>query len=171
MKRRIPIEAFQFYVSLGAGRSYQAVADKYGVSKTAVVNCAEKEQWQERLVNVEREARQRSDQRAIETIEAMNARHLKTMQVIQGKALEALRVISLDSAIDAVRALDMSIRHERLIRGEPSERTAVSVEDTIRKHYERWMSEEEADDSSNYGGPCDGAQPDLDEDEQQEVTS
>jgi hypothetical protein len=59
--------------------------------------------------------------------------------VIQGKALEALKEFSLESAMEAVRALDLSIKHERIIKGEPSERTAVSVESIIRKEYERWM--------------------------------
>ena len=143
MKRRIPPDAFDYYLSLGASRSYQAVADKYKVSKTAIVKLADRENWRERLDRVEREAQQRSDQRAVETIEGMNARHLKTMQVVQGKALEALKVMQLDSAIDAVRALDLAIRQERLIRGEPSERTAVSTEDVIRREYDRWLSHED----------------------------
>ncbi len=40
----------------------------------------------------------------------------------------------------AVRALDSSIRQERVVRGEPSDRTATSVEETIRSEYERWMT-------------------------------
>ncbi len=38
-----------------------------------------------------------------------------------------------------MRALDLAIRQERLIRGEPSDRTAISVEDVVRREYERWM--------------------------------
>ena len=143
MKRRIPQEAFDYYLGLGVDRSYQLVADKFKVSKNAIVSLADKEHWQERLAKIEREAHQRSEQRAIETIEAMNARHLKTVQVIQGKGLEALKVMPLGSAIDAVRAIDLAMRQERLIRGEPSERTAVSVEDLLKRQYERWMSDEE----------------------------
>ncbi len=139
MKRRIPLDAFEFYVGLGAGRSYQAVAAKFKVSKTAVVKLAEREHWQQRLQKVERDAHDRSEKRAVESLEAMNARHLKTLQVIQGKALEALRVMSIDSAIDAVRALDLSIRQERLIRGEPTDRAAIDIEQVIRREYERWM--------------------------------
>ena len=63
-----------------------------------------------------------------------------SMQVIQGKALQALRKLPLSSAMEAVRALDLSIRQERLIRGEPSDRTAVTVEDVVRREYERWMA-------------------------------
>ncbi len=45
--------------------------------------------------------------------------------------------------MEAVRALDFSIKQERTIRGEPSDRTAVSVEDAIKREYERWMSTDE----------------------------
>jgi hypothetical protein len=44
--------------------------------------------------------------------------------------------------MDAVRALDLAIRHERLIRGEPSERTAVTTESVLKGQFERWMTEE-----------------------------
>lgn len=142
MKRKLPPNAFEFYVGLGAQRSYKAVADHYGASKTAVTNLAERERWQDRVAAVERAARERSDQRAIETIESMNARHLRTLQVIQGKALERLKVTQLETAMDAVRALDLSIRQERLIRGEPSERTAIDLEDLVRREYQRWTTPE-----------------------------
>ena len=70
----------------------------------------------------------------------MNERHLKSARIVQGKALEALRGTPLETAMAAVKALDTGIRQERLIRGEPGERTAISVEETIRSEYERWMT-------------------------------
>ena len=53
--------------------------------------------------------------------------------------------------MDAVRALGLSIREDRIVIGEPSERTAVSVEDTIRREYERWMTTTE-DATESEGG-------------------
>ena len=53
----------------------------------------------------------------LESLEGMNLRHLKSLKIIQGKALEALRTMPLSTAMEAVRALDMAIRQERLIRG------------------------------------------------------
>jgi carbamoylphosphate synthase small subunit len=126
-------------VQLGAGRSYAAVAAKFGVSKRAVTKRAEKEGWQKRVAELETKARQAVEKRAVESLEQMNERHLLSLKVVQGKALEALRKMPLDSAIDAVRALDLGIRQERLIRGEPSDRTAISVEDTIRSEYQKWL--------------------------------
>ena len=146
MSGRIPPEAFQFYLGLGPDRSYQRVADKFGVSKRAVTKLAMRERWQERVEDLERKAREGAEQKALESLEAMNLRHLKSLKVVQGKALEALRSMPLATAMEAVRALDMSIRQERLIRGEPSDRTAISVEEVIKREYERWMVVEEEGD-------------------------
>lgn len=139
MSRRIPPEAFQYYVGLGPGRSYQAVADHYAVSKQAVVKLANRENWQTRLEEVEEKARQKVDSKAVEDLEAMNARHLRTLRVIQAKALETLKNSNLNSAIEAVRAMELAITKERLIRGEPSERTAVSVEEATKREFNDWM--------------------------------
>jgi len=137
--KKLPPDAFSFYVGLGPERSYQAVAKHYGVSKQSVTKLAVREDWQKRIESIEHKAQQGVDQRATETLELMNERHLKTLQVIQRKALEALRASPIESAMDAVRALEIGIRQERLVRGEPSERTAVGVEEVIRREYDRWL--------------------------------
>jgi hypothetical protein len=41
--------------------------------------------------------------------------------------------------MDAVRALSMAVRDERLIRGEPTDRSAIDVEEVIKREYQRWM--------------------------------
>jgi hypothetical protein len=143
VKRKIPSNAFDLYVAQGTGRSYDRLAGHLGVSKRAVTSRATKERWMERLVEIERKASQEAAKKAVESLEAMNERHLKSIRVVQGRALEALRSMPLTTAMEAVRALDMAIRHERVIRGEPSDRTAVSVEDVIKREYERWMTPKE----------------------------
>jgi len=137
---KIPPDAFEYYVGLGLQRSYQAVAKRYGASKRAVAKRAATEQWAERLVKIERTARDRLDAKMTETLEAVNTRHLQTLRAIQAKALQALQVMPLDSGMDAVRALDTAIRQERVILGEPGERSAISVEEIIKREYERWMA-------------------------------
>jgi len=137
---RLPPTAVEFYASLGADRSYQAVADHFGVSKRAVVYRATRENWQAQVAEIEAKAKQTAQQRAMESLEEMNVRHLKSLRVVQAKALETLRTMPLSSAMDAVRALDLGLKGERLVRGEPSDRSAVSVEDAIRREYSRWMT-------------------------------
>lgn len=146
MANKIPPDAFHFYLGLGPERSYQVVADRCGVSKRAVTKLATRERWQDRVVELEAKARAGAEQKALESLEAMNLRHLRSLKIVQGKALEALRSMPLSTAMEAVRSLDMAIRQERLIRGEPSDRTAVSVEEVIKREYQRWMLPEEAGD-------------------------
>ncbi len=149
MSGKLPPDAFDFYMGLGPDRSYEAVAERYGVSKRAVTKRAAKEKWQERVSEIEQKARESSDKKVQESLEAMNDRHLKMTQAIQGKALQALREMALDSAMGGVRALDQAIRLERLIRGEPSDRTALGVEEVIRKEHDRWLTEEDNDDEQD----------------------
>ena len=147
--RKIPADAFEFYAALGPARSYQAVAEKYAVSKRSVTKFALKEKWQERLQTIEVKAREASDQKAQETLEAIRTRHLKGMRFIQAKAIETLKSASLDTAADAVRAYTAAVREERVMLGEPADRTAVSVEDTIRREYTRWLTPGETEEGED----------------------
>ena len=138
-RRKLPMDAFEYYFALGHERSYQSVADYYGVSKTAVANLADKEKWQNQVIERERQARASMEKKSIETIEEMNERHLKLCKFIQKKAFDALLTMPLSAAMDAVRAVDLSIKQERLVRGEPTDRNAVSIEEIIKREYENWL--------------------------------
>lgn len=153
MSRKIPPDAFELYMSLGPGRSYQAVAAKYGVTKRAVVDLAKRERWQQRAVEIEAKAKQAAVEKTQETLEAVNARHLKVLRAVEGKAVEALMRLSLTSPADVLRAIDLALRQERLILGEPSARTAVTVEDLIKREYQEWLThEDEAPPKETDGG-------------------
>ncbi len=143
---RLPPDAFDYYFGLGPGRSYDAVARQFGVSKRSVTKRAAREGWRERLSRIDERARRASDERAQDSLEAMSSRHLKMIRAVQAKAIQALREIPLTSGMDAVRAVDLAIRQERLIRGEPSDRTALSIEDLVRHEHERWLGEQESGD-------------------------
>ena len=160
MTRRLGPGAFDYYLGLGSARSHQAVAQKHGVSKRAVTRLAVKERWRERL---EEKARLGAEQKTIETLEAMNERHLKALRVIQMQALRALKEMSLSSAMDAVRALDLAIRQERLVRGEPTDRTALGVEEIIRREYAQWMTQDDEEETNE--------ESETDDETQAEATS
>ena len=142
MTARIPEDAFDYYVGLGPARSYRAVAEKYGVTKRAVTKAAAREGWTERLAKIEEEARERSDQNLVNAMEEMQGRHIQTLRAIQRRALEALKQYPLNSAMEAVRAADLAIKLERLVAGEPSQRTAVSVEQVTRREIETLLAVE-----------------------------
>ena len=78
---KIPADAFDHYFALGPGRSYQAVAEKYGVTKRSITKLAKRENWQRRLHDVEAKARERSDERKGETLDEMNERRSEERRV------------------------------------------------------------------------------------------
>lgn len=151
MNPKLPPDAFTFYVSLGPERSYQVVAEKYGVSKRTVTNTAVRDKWQERVVELEAKARQRTEEKILETLDEMNTRHLKMYKFVQAQALEALKRAQLDSGSDAWRAMFEGMKGERLVRGEPTERTE-SVEAIIKREYERWLKPVEEEDDGEHPG-------------------
>ncbi len=138
-RRKLPPDALSYYVSLGTGRSYAQVADHFGVTKRAVVNLATREHWQTQVEEMERKAREKSNAKAGESLDEMNERHLKIARAVQSKALEALMRYPLETALQAVRSLESSVRQERAIKGEPGGESGASVESIIRREYERWM--------------------------------
>ncbi len=101
MNRKMPPDAFEFYHSLGPGRSYQAVADEYGVTKRAVTDFAKRKGWSQRLEAIEREAREQSDKKIAETLEEIRSRHLKTLRAMNARALSALQQFPLNSGMEA----------------------------------------------------------------------
>lgn len=137
MTRKIPPEAFEFYVSLGPSRSYQTVADEYCVTKRAVTKRAKAESWTDRLAEMERQSRERITKRAEETLDEMNTRHLKIAKALQSKALDTLRNAPLETTRDVIKALELGVRQERLVRGEPTERN--EVERVTRDEIERLL--------------------------------
>ena len=152
MKPRLPAEAFSYYVGLGPDRSYEAVAKEFGVSKRTVVRRAVKDDWKTRIQGIESEARERVDKKAVETIEQMADRHMKILRVIQSKALQALQQMEIASAMDAVRSLDLAVKAERIVRGEPGDRTALSFEEIAQKQNERWRVRESGPELTNGNG-------------------
>ncbi len=145
MKNKIPDDAFDVYVAAGNGRSYQAIADKYGVSKRAVTNCAKRNDWAERLEKIERESRENGDKKLTDTIERMRERHLATARAMLARALAALQQYPLSSGMDAMRAAEMAIKLERLVAGEATDRAAVDIEQIIRREYREWMADDDGD--------------------------
>ncbi len=146
---KIPLEAFDFYAALGPRRSYRAVAERFGVSKRGVTKHAAKEGWPARLMKIEEEARIKADERAVDALQEMNERHTKIAKALQGKALQALQDMPLKNTRDMIRALDLGVRQERLILGEPTERHA-SVEETTKREIDMLLVAEEEDENETH---------------------
>ena len=155
MTTKLGPEAFKFYVSMGPGRSYQGVADHYRASKRAVTKCAVRENWQGRLDAIEEKARERQDEDLVDVVGEMRERHLVTARAIQNRALVALKAFPLTTGMEAVRAAELAIKLERVIVGEPSERTALSVEKVTKREMRDWLTTDA--DGGGYGEHDDDA--------------
>jgi len=139
MTRKIPDDAFERYVALGAQRSFKGLADQLGVSKRAIAKCARREKWRERLEAIENNARARSDQKITETIEQMRDRHLLTLKAMHTRALSGLRDYPLTNGMDAMRAAEIAIKLERLIAGEPNEHGQMDLVEVTREEMRRLL--------------------------------
>jgi len=146
--RTLPLEAYSYYVSLGPERSYQAVATEFASSKRTVVRRAKLEDWQRRIEKIESEARLRVDKKAVDSIEEVSERHLKILRAIQSKALQALQTMEITSAMDAVRALDLTVKAERVVRGDPSDRDQARLEEITRDEIQNLLASTESDDDT-----------------------
>ena len=93
----------------------------------------------------------RREELANQTEEA-KARHLKSLKAVYFRAVAALQKYPMTSAAEAVRAMEMVIKLERLIIGEPSERTELSVEDVTKREMDRWITLAEKRESSDGSG-------------------
>ncbi len=141
--KKLPDDAFSVYLAMGVRRSHQAVADRFGVDKKTVTNRAMKEGWKQRIDDHERAERERLERNAAESVATMNDRHLKLISFIQGRAIETLKAVPLDTAINAVKALSIAIDKERVIRGEPTQRSTIDLERKLRDEHDRWYAPEE----------------------------
>jgi hypothetical protein len=136
-------------MSLGPQRSYRAVAAKFGVTKRAVTKFAAANDWSERLDQIEAEAREKSDQELAETVQEMRTRHLKTLRAMSTRALAAMKEYPLTSAMEAIKAAEITIKLERLVAGEAMNRTTVRVEEATQREMDELLrAEPENEDSS-----------------------
>lgn len=136
MNKKVPENAFEIYASMGSERSYQALADRLGVDKRTIVRHAGVEKWTERLAKIQEAARISGDKRITETLQEMQERHLKMLRAMAGKAIQAMKEHPIASAAEGARIGGMVIKLERIVRGEPVERTEVSVEEITKREIE-----------------------------------
>jgi len=159
-KRKLGDDAFSYFVSLGPGRRYQDVATRFEVAKRTVVATAKRENWTERLAKIERDAQASADLKLQETVEAMKLRHSKMLRAMAARAAKGLQEFPLTSGMEAIKAAEMVIKLERVLAGEPSERTAVDIQRELLQDEKALVvsplkAEQEWDEVH---GPAEGAQ-------------
>ncbi len=122
--------AFDLYLRMGAARSLEALRETLtddpsliGLtrppSRSTLDAWSSSFHWQDRLLDLERDAAEQERQGQLKALRDMNDRHAKEGVALQQKAIERLKRFPAEelSATDAVRALVEGVRLERLARG------------------------------------------------------
>ena len=129
---------FDAYVRQGPNRSLERLhaeivvdPEAYGFTRPPALRTlygwSAELHWQDRLADLEREARQRDAVEQLEALHEMNERHAREGLALQQKAVQRLQTL-LDRELapgEAIRALVEGVRLERLARGEVTERTQI----------------------------------------------
>jgi hypothetical protein len=159
MNKRLPADALGYYLNLGAARSYQAVAEHFGVSKRTVTTAATRERWQEHLDESQRKAQEKIGESYVDAIAQANERHVKLGRFLQSQGVSALRSGGVLSSGDRIRAIKVGVEIERLGLGEPTERLSTSVEEIIKREFAICMrdDEEEGEPGAPESNGVDGA--------------
>jgi len=138
--------AFQFYVSQGIHRSLRVVAREFKVNKRTIQKVSKRNQWQPRLREIERIAREQATKEMIRDMSEVSERHLKLARAIQSRGAQALQKLEFDSAWHGAKAIEMAAKLERLVLGEATERTAPSVAEATRREVETLLTTDENED-------------------------
>lgn len=133
---RLPLGAFEHYVGQGEDRSFEAVARHFGVNKRSVTRAARRERWTERLEEIEREAERRVDQKLTEDLEEMKLRHRKLLRAMASRAAQAIASYPLTDGMQGIKAAELVVKLERILAGEPAERSEQVIRDISRREYE-----------------------------------
>ncbi len=105
------------------------------ISLATLKRYSNKYRWQQRIAELDAEARHQQNQRSVEGVLAMNQRHTQLAQALQGAAGSALRQLLANEsrlgglkASDIVRLLDLGLRAERNAVGASSDRRGIAIE-------------------------------------------
>ena len=124
--------AFERYWRLGPERSIERLhaamqADGKAPSLRTLYEWSRKYHWQDRIADLERQARIAEDEARIAAIREMQERQAKEGLLLQQRGTQWLAQISDEKATPeaAIRAVVEGAKLERLARGEATERTEI----------------------------------------------
>lgn len=98
------------------------IAERLDIARPGTIGDWRKEDgWELEKEIIQQATEQRVAQAIAETISEMNTRHLREFQLLQSKGVSALRQLDPRTAAEAQSMIDVGVRGERLVRGEPTE--------------------------------------------------
>jgi hypothetical protein len=136
--------AFNLYVELGPGRSLEALhaelardpsplGAKRAPGLRSLYRWSASFHWQDRIADLEREARRRDGETLLTALREMNRRQAAEGLRLQSRAMERLESLDLNaiSATETIRALVEGARLERLASGEVTDRAGIEKGEEI----------------------------------------
>ena len=130
--------AFDLYVDLGAGRSLEALAlvlaqdpSRLGLKRApslrSLYRWSSELDWQDRLRDLEREARQRDAEQLVQSLREMNERQAREGMLLQQRGVQRLQSLEDEELTpsESIRAVSEGARLERLARGDVTDRTQI----------------------------------------------
>lgn len=154
---KIPDNAFETYVAMGTERSYQALADKFGVDKRSISRLAAKERWVERLAKIQEEARAATDKKLVADLQAVREQQLREVRYLRAEAIKGMKNLSPEKAVKFASALSIAWKHELFLLGEPTDRQATTIEEITKREIQTLLlrdgEEDEWDDPPGGDAP------------------
>ena len=132
--------AFARYRGMGSERSTARVAQEFGKSKRLIERWSSRWDWVRRAAEWDRVLDRARRETHLRAITEMAERHAKMAVAVQGRVITRLN--QLDPAelspSDLIRWFEISVKIERLSRGEPTESTQlVGADDSTNRPCER----------------------------------
>lgn len=133
-----PSGSFEFWISeTGGNRKINALAKEYGVCHNTASGWIKDGRWNIRAEKIDAIVNKKTDSELVETLAQMNMRHVEDCRALWEKAAQFLADKPIKSTQDALKALELSSKIERLARGESTEN--VSFGEIVRKEHDRWL--------------------------------
>jgi hypothetical protein len=140
--KKLPISAFEYYVGLGADRSFASVAGHFDVSPKTVSRAATKEDWSKRLEEVEHDALSKAGKKSAATLAETESSSIKLKAALQEamsevmtpKRLKAVFITLFKSVVEDGNVTAARILIERVlgkIRSEPLQAGTLVIPDGL----------------------------------------
>lgn len=123
-----PWEAFMLYRDAGIKRSHTAVTVELHKSMHLISRWSKRHEWRKRVLQFDRWMDEEARKDQVIAVKEMRRRHAAVAMMAMAKAVEKLRVVAGDTMTvrDAATLFDLSVKVERMARGEPDQMTQVT---------------------------------------------
>lgn len=120
----IKLQAKALWIT-GAGTDQQ-IAQRLGIQRAETIGEWRRSgDWDAEKAYVQKVVEERVSLAVAETVSEMNSRHLKEFQLLQTKGVQGMKSLDPRTAAEALAMIDVGIKGERLVRGEPTAVTEV----------------------------------------------